>query len=52
MASDTPPEGTRTSYFENGGSAETVGQMSEWDISQWDGDVLLSPRQSLRVVNE
>jgi len=49
---NNPPETRRSGYFENAGSAETVNQMSEWDISEWDGDLLLSPRQSLRIVNE
>ena len=52
QASNTPPDSRRSGYFENTGSMETVNQMSEWDISEWEGDVLLSPRQSLRIVNE
>ena len=28
------------------------GSNGGWDVSEWDGDVLLSPRQSLRVINE
>lgn len=48
---DSPPP-SRAGYIANGGSVETINQMSEWDISEWEGDVLLSPRQSLRIVNE
>ena len=49
---NTPPDTRSSGYFENAASAETVNEMSEWDISEWDGDLLLSPRQSLRIVNE
>lgn len=42
--SDAAPEGYQTS---EGGEDE----MREWEVAEWNGGVLRSPRQSLRVVN-
>ena len=33
-------------------SDEAEDQTREWDVSNWEGNVRFSPRQSLRVVNE
>lgn len=33
-------------------SDDAESETREWDVSEWNGDVLFSPRRSLRVVNE
>ena len=44
QVSDAAPEGYQAS---EGGDDE----MREWEVAEWNGGVLRSPRQSLRVVN-
>ena len=48
------PEGPWSPTTERGwpASDEAESQTREWDVSNWDGNVMFSPRQSLRVVNE
>jgi hypothetical protein len=33
-------------------SDEAEDEMREYDVTHWDGTIFISPRQSLRVVNE
>lgn len=53
---ESPEEPPWSPMTERGGwgpaSDEAESQTREWDVSTWDGNMMFSPRQSLRVVNE
>ena len=49
---EDPPWSPATDRGWGPASDEAEYQTREWDVSHWDGNMMFSPRQSLRVVNE